>query len=891
MEVNDWDLLRQYSQASSQDAFTALVRRHVDLVHSTALRQVRLPQLAEEVAQSVFTDLARHAGKLKPGTILTAWLYQVTRRAAIDVVRSESHRQARERFAAEMATMNSSPDWTHIEPLLDEGMDALDETDRAAVLLRYFENKSLREVGEALGTSEDAAQKRVSRAVERLREFFVKHGLTVGASGLAAAISANAVQAAPVGLATTLSAIATNAALSIPASGGAGAIPRFLRAHLPGARSKLATGLATTAIVGVAMFTAVHFQQRAARVATPSTRQIAVANLQPTQQPATTDSNAKDSDEQREPDPLALLRGVAEARQRIGSGSLVLQLYSETVVRGRKRSNQPRLTVTFDGPKLRFESLKRDYAYTFLGNDDDPEAAKLARQAESIDREEAVKAGLLRGFEAHVITACDGVTLARYREDDRKQGSTTIEDPIKGAEGSEYFFDPRCLGLAPSLSYGSTIENCLGYNSAKSVRLIGKESVDGIPAWHVQLQSQGGDMRDFWVDDAHRGRLLECASGDNYVVSRYDDANPRDPIPIELTTVNPPHSGYSNKTKWVRSNAQFNVPIEPATFTLAGLDMPVGTPVTDSRNYRSLGYWTGAGFSEFPPSERPEPQPFSPTLAEQLALVENYPASAGALDAAIWILLNTPDGPEVEKAAEAILQYHIRDTNLVHLCGELERVRHRCSKPLLVAMLKDNPSADVRGTACFHLALILKDDANYGRDKKATAEAIKYFDRVIADYPRVKLRGFDLAKLAMPELHELRDLAIGKPAPEIEGHDLRGRPMRLSNYRGKVTVLVFGGSVYPEAWEHRMLLEQMEGKPFALVGVIEADDPAQGNAYIEQNGITWPSFWDKRSGPIITDWNVRSWPNIWVLDRQGVIRYRHVRGSELRQAVEALLRE
>src|SRR6266581_3621866 len=105
-----------------------------------------------------------------------------------------------------MNAMNATAaDWTHIEPLLDEAMHALGDTDRTAVLLRYFENKSLREVGLTLGTSDDAAQKRVSRAVERLREFFAKRGVTVGASGLAVVISANAVQAAPVGLAVTIS--------------------------------------------------------------------------------------------------------------------------------------------------------------------------------------------------------------------------------------------------------------------------------------------------------------------------------------------------------------------------------------------------------------------------------------------------------------------------------------------------------------------------------------------------------------------------------------------------------------------------------------------------------------------------------------------------------------
>jgi RNA polymerase sigma factor (sigma-70 family) len=206
MSDTDWELLARYARHHAEDAFAELVRRHLDLVHSAALRQVRSPQLAEEVAQSAFLKLAQHARQLAPGTVLSAWLYQVTRREAIDVVRREARRQLREQTASEMNVMNATAaDWTDIEPLLDEAMHALDETDRTAVLLRYFENKSLREVGQALGASENAAQKRLTRAVERLREFFARHGVSVGASGLAVSLSANAVHAAPVGLAATIS--------------------------------------------------------------------------------------------------------------------------------------------------------------------------------------------------------------------------------------------------------------------------------------------------------------------------------------------------------------------------------------------------------------------------------------------------------------------------------------------------------------------------------------------------------------------------------------------------------------------------------------------------------------------------------------------------------------
>ncbi len=206
MGETDLELLARYSRQNAEDAFSEVVRRHIDLVYSAALRQVRSHHLAEEVSQSAFLKLASHASDLPPHTIVTAWLYQVTRREAIDVVRREARRESREQIASEMNPMNATDDdWAQIAPLLDDAMHALDQTDRAAVLLRYFENKSLREVGAALGTSDDAAQKRVSRAVERLRDVLSRHGVAAGAGAVTTVLSTHAVQAAPAKLATTIS--------------------------------------------------------------------------------------------------------------------------------------------------------------------------------------------------------------------------------------------------------------------------------------------------------------------------------------------------------------------------------------------------------------------------------------------------------------------------------------------------------------------------------------------------------------------------------------------------------------------------------------------------------------------------------------------------------------
>ena len=260
--TSDLDLLRQFAHENSQDAFAEIVRRHLNLVYSAALRQVRSRQMAEEVAQSVFADLARVAATpssplrgsdaSSPQT-LTPWLYAVTRRTAIDAIRKESRRQLREQIAVEMNAMNAeAADWNQIAPLLDDAMAALDETDRSAILLRYFENKNLREVGEALGASEDAAQKRVSRAVERLREFFSKRNVTVGASGLVVLISANAVHSTPVGLAKVVAA----GAIAKGAAAGGSTLTLAKGALKIMAWTKADTAIAASAVVLLAAGTA-----------------------------------------------------------------------------------------------------------------------------------------------------------------------------------------------------------------------------------------------------------------------------------------------------------------------------------------------------------------------------------------------------------------------------------------------------------------------------------------------------------------------------------------------------------------------------------------------------------------------------------------------------------
>ena len=254
-EQTDQQLLRAYAERHSEAAFATLVQRYIDLVYSAAIRMVCDPHAAKDVTQSVFVVLAQNARQLTDRPTLAGWLHLTARNLAVKTIRSDARRRAREQEAAVMNELLSThPDagWEHIAPHLDEALGELNEPERDAVLLRYFKNHDLRTVGATLGISDDAAQKRVSRAVERLREFFAKRGVTVGASGLVVVISANAVQAAPVGLATAISTATVLAGKTIAAATTTTAVKTIAMTTL----QKTLVGATLVAAVGIGIYEA-----------------------------------------------------------------------------------------------------------------------------------------------------------------------------------------------------------------------------------------------------------------------------------------------------------------------------------------------------------------------------------------------------------------------------------------------------------------------------------------------------------------------------------------------------------------------------------------------------------------------------------------------------------
>jgi uncharacterized protein (TIGR03435 family) len=220
MANDDLTLLREYARQNSEPAFAELVERHIKLVYSVALRQVRDAHLAEEVTQAVFIILAQKANSLSDKVILSGWLCRVARCTSAKLLRTQLRRSQREQEAYIQSMVNKpeSANWGQIAPVLDDALEKLEHKDHDALVLRYFENRSFAEVGAALGATEGAAKMRVGRALEKLRTFISRRGVVSTAAALAEGLSVNSVQAVPLSLGKTVTAMALSKGAAVSTS-------------------------------------------------------------------------------------------------------------------------------------------------------------------------------------------------------------------------------------------------------------------------------------------------------------------------------------------------------------------------------------------------------------------------------------------------------------------------------------------------------------------------------------------------------------------------------------------------------------------------------------------------------------------------------------------------
>lgn len=298
-----------------------------------------------------------------------------------------------------------------------------------------------------------------------------------------------------------------------------------------------------------------------------------------------------------------------------------------------------------------------------------------------------------------------------------------------------------------------------------------------------------------------------------------------------------------------------------------------------------------------------------------LEAVESAPKSPEAFAILDWIVaeqMNIDDALR-ERAIGLLLDRHATNPGVGRLCSVLGYYgddSHQQTLDFLREVSDKNPDRIVRGQACLGLARLTwrkarmldfqheEDPASYHH------EAERLFERVIDDYgdcPDLREVGIrrarkTLGESARDEMFEMRALTVGKIAPEIEGEVLNGQPLKLTDYRGKVVLLVFWaswcGPCMAMVPQERALAERMKNRPFALVGVNGDEDRDVAKKTAESHKMAWRSFWNGGpNGPVTDRWNVQAWPTIYILDPDGVIRFKQVRGKELDEAVERLVEE
>jgi len=231
--MNDEELLKAYVGDGSQDAFAELVRRHIGLVYATALRQLREPSAAQDVTQQAFSALAQKAATLRDPRRVAAWLHRTSRQLSALYCRTEQRRSLREQAVAmNLTAAEDDRRWEELEPLLDQALEGLGDSDRTALLLRFFEGRPVADVAAALGVTEAAAKMRIGRALEKLRGVFVRHGIACSAAGLLLLFHRHAHASAPEGLIPAVLAVARNSN-PFPPAAPAGGLGWLRRAFWP----------------------------------------------------------------------------------------------------------------------------------------------------------------------------------------------------------------------------------------------------------------------------------------------------------------------------------------------------------------------------------------------------------------------------------------------------------------------------------------------------------------------------------------------------------------------------------------------------------------------------------------------------------------------------------
>lgn len=286
-------------------------------------------------------------------------------------------------------------------------------------------------------------------------------------------------------------------------------------------------------------------------------------------------------------------------------------------------------------------------------------------------------------------------------------------------------------------------------------------------------------------------------------------------------------------------------------------------------------------------------QKFQKTAGESVSkafkLVEAKPSEDVSCDVLGWLLTIT--GGRDKKVYDLLSEHQIDKPKLADVCLTLlDMGPPDSAKDLLRKALDKNPDKRVKALACYGLAQLVADKADQG-DKDAAKEAEKLYDRAAKDFADVTLQGKTVAERAKYS----RSLMIGHKAPNVVSQDLQGKKVELKDYKGKVVVLDIWATWCPPCRamipHEREMVKKLKGKPFALISISGDAKKETLQDFLKTTEMPWTHWWNGQTGGILKDWRVGFFPTIYVLDGKGVIRYKHVRGKQLEEAVDKLLEE
>jgi thiol-disulfide isomerase/thioredoxin len=283
-------------------------------------------------------------------------------------------------------------------------------------------------------------------------------------------------------------------------------------------------------------------------------------------------------------------------------------------------------------------------------------------------------------------------------------------------------------------------------------------------------------------------------------------------------------------------------------------------------------------------------QDFAPRI---IKLVKAAPKESLSFNMLVWAWLALPETDS--EVFDLFAEHWAKDAKIKGVCQQMLQQPQAGAKKLLQTVLEENKDKDTKGFACFGLAKLAAEELDKG-DKNAGAKAEELYERIGKDFADVKLgRDVTLGDQAKGALFEIRHLAIGMKAPNVESVDLDGKKVQLKDYKGKVVVLdiwaTWCGPCRAMIPHERDMVKKFKDKPFTFISVSADAEKKTLTDFLKDTSMPWVHWWSGPSSGMVKDWNVQFFPTIYVLDSEGVIRYKHIRNQELEDAVEKLLAE